>query len=53
MVKTVSKPKGKYYFCEECNFAYSSKDIAAKCEKWCAEHHSCNLEITKHAVDLQ
>ncbi|MBS3113753.1 hypothetical protein J4448_01505 [Candidatus Woesearchaeota archaeon] len=52
MVKTVSKPKRKYYVCEECNFAYIDKKFASKCENWCREHHSCNMEITKHAVNL-
>ena len=52
MVKTVSKPKAKYYICEECNFAYKDKETAAKCENWCREHHSCNMEITKYAVNI-
>ena len=51
MVKTVSKHDREYYLCEECNFAYKDKETATKCEKWCKEHHSCNMEITKYAVD--
>ncbi|MEK6827792.1 MAG: hypothetical protein AABX78_00425 [Nanoarchaeota archaeon] len=50
MVKTVSKSKGKYYVCEECNFAYNDKATAMKCEDWCKKFHSCNVEITKHAI---
>lgn len=52
MVKEIEK-KGKiYYICEECGFAYESKDIAQKCEDWCKENHSCNIEITKSAVQI-
>ena len=40
----------KIYVCEICNFAYEEKDIAEKCQKWCNEYKSCNLEITKHSI---
>ena len=50
MVKKVTKNKKTNYVCAECNFAYKDKKIAAKCENWCRKHHSCNIEITKHAV---
>ncbi|MBI2134693.1 hypothetical protein HYU09_01770 [Candidatus Woesearchaeota archaeon] len=52
MVKENKKNNKKYFACEECNFAYESKDWAQKCENWCREHHSCNVEITKHAVQI-
>lgn len=39
------------YQCEECGFHYKDKEWAEKCEAWCREHHSCNLEIVKHAVE--
>ena len=38
--------------CPECGLSYRDKTRAEKCEKWCKENHSCNLEITKHAVKL-
>ncbi len=46
----VKKIKESRYQCEECKFIYSDKKWAEKCERWCKKHHSCNLEITKHAV---
>jgi len=52
MVKTLIKNKKIYYICEECNFAYLSSKTANECENWCREHHSCSLEITKHAVEI-
>lgn len=52
MVKKSSKNNKTYYICQECNFAYKDKETAAKCEAWCREHHSCNVEITKHAVNI-
>ncbi|NWF94633.1 MAG: hypothetical protein HXY34_00650 [Candidatus Thorarchaeota archaeon] len=44
MVRTV-------YLCEECGLMYSEKKWADACEEWCRVHKSCNIEITKHAVN--
>ncbi len=44
------KEKQDGYICEECNFAYKDKEWAKKCEAWCKKYHSCNIDITKHAV---
>lgn len=46
MVKEI---EGKYE-CEECGFLYEDREWAEKCQKWCEENHSCNLEITVHSV---
>jgi len=53
MVKEIEKQGKKYYICEECGFAYMDKETAQKCEDWCNKHHSCNLEITKSAVQIK
>ncbi len=37
--------------CDICGFHYKEKEWAEKCEAWCKEHHSCNLEITEHAEE--
>ncbi|MBW2985406.1 hypothetical protein KY313_02010 [Candidatus Woesearchaeota archaeon] len=42
--------KGKLYICGECGFKYKDKEIADMCEKWCNEHKSCNIAISKYAV---
>jgi hypothetical protein len=39
------------FMCEECHLLYKNKDLAQKCEDWCREKKSCNLEITRHAVN--
>ena len=39
------------YQCEECGFHYAEKEWAEKCEAWCREHKSCNIEITAHAEE--
>lgn len=39
-----------FYVCEECELKYQDKEWAEKCQLWCSEHHSCNLEITQHAM---
>ena len=53
MVKLVKKGNKAYHTCEECGFSYETRELAQKCEDWCSEHHSCSLEITKHAVNLK
>ncbi len=43
--------KKKVYCCLECGLHYEDEKLAKKCEAWCGEHRSCNLEITSHAVE--
>lgn len=43
--------KANVYICSECGLSYREKDLARKCKDWCKKHDSCNLEITKHAVN--
>ena len=40
----------EFYICEACNFVYNKKELAEKCESWCKERNSCNIEITKNSV---
>ena len=48
----------KLFTCPECGMKYrddstsltTGKEWAEKCETWCREHKSCNLDIIKHAV---
>ncbi|MBT6023019.1 hypothetical protein HOH11_00230 [Candidatus Woesearchaeota archaeon] len=47
MVKKV----GKLNICGACGFKYKTKELASKCEAWCTKNKSCNLEITKHAIN--
>lgn len=41
----------KLFICPECNFSYKEAEWANKCAAWCKEHHSCNVEIIKHAAE--
>ena len=43
----------KLYQCPECGFHYTDREFAEKCESWCREHKSCNIEITAHAEENQ
>ena len=52
MVKELHKGDSTFYICGACGFAYKEKEWAEKCQEWCEEHQSCNLEITEHAVPL-
>ena len=37
--------------CRICKLHFRSKAEADACYEWCSEHDSCNLEITKHAIE--
>jgi len=50
MVKTIQKENKELYQCEECGFRYEEREWAEKCEAWCKEHQSCNIEITAHGT---
>jgi len=50
MVKQIEQEKEIFFQCEECGFRYKTKEWAEKCEAWCKEHNSCNIEFTKHAA---
>ena len=41
--------KTQLYKCPECGLEYKEKEWAKKCESWCREHQSCNLDIIKYA----
>lgn len=51
MVKIIIEDDKKLYQCEACGFHYAEKESAEKCEAWCKEHRSCNLEITAQAQE--
>lgn len=51
MVREVQKDNAVRFQCEECGLLYAEREMAEKCQAWCAEHKSCNLEITKYAIE--
>jgi predicted RNA-binding Zn-ribbon protein involved in translation (DUF1610 family) len=51
MVKISKQSNKKLYQCEECGFHYENEETAKKCEEWCKEHASCNIEITARAEE--
>ncbi len=50
MVKETKKNGKTLYICEECGVAYEEKEWAEKCQQWCEQHQSCNLEIIQHSI---
>lgn len=50
MVRVIQNQTQERYQCEECGFEYHDHQWAEKCEVWCKEHKSCNLQITEHAI---
>lgn len=53
MVKELKNIEGVLFQCEECDLQYHEREWAEKCEAWCREHHTCNLEIIAHAVEIK
>ena len=47
----MTKKVNGLFLCEECDLLYKEEALAQKCEDWCREKKSCNLEITKYAVN--
>ncbi len=39
--------------CPECGLHYKDSETTKQCADWCKAHQSCNLEITKAAVENQ
>jgi len=50
MVKILKQNNKELYQCEICGYLYEEKEWAEKCEAWCKENNSCNLEITAHGI---
>ena len=50
MKKIILKNK-KTYQCEDCKLMYNGRKNAENCEKWCLKHHTCNIKITKYAIN--
>lgn len=51
MVQKIEKKNQTLYRCEECGFHYEDAETARRCEAWCHEKKSCNVEIIKEAVE--
>jgi len=51
MVKEIQKNKTIYFECEDCKLLYKEKAWAMKCQEWCSKNKSCNIGITKHAIN--
>lgn len=47
----MNSQKQKLYKCPECGLEYEDKQWADKCQAWCSQYKSCNLEIIKHAIE--
>lgn len=43
----------KFYKCEICGLIYKNKKIAEKCQDWCEKYKSCNLKISKNALNKE
>ena len=50
MVNTLKYKNKELHQCGECGLKYEDKETAEKCQAWCKEHKSCNLDIIKNSV---
>jgi len=50
MTRIIQKDDKTLYQYEECGLKYADKETSEKCQAWCSEHKSCNLEIIKNAI---
>ncbi|HEX9664458.1 MAG TPA: hypothetical protein VGA49_01400 [Patescibacteria group bacterium] len=50
MVRKITQTGENLYQCEACGLFYKEEELAKRCQAWCAEHKSCNLDIIKQAV---
>ncbi len=48
-MKELNEDNQILYQCEECSLKYEEKEWAEKCENWCKENNSCNLDIIQHS----
>lgn len=51
VVRFIREKNKQAFQCSECNLLYKDKEWAEKCEKWCKENQSCNLDIISHAIE--
>lgn len=43
----------KIYECPACGLHYYDEEIVNKCEAWCTQNKSCNLEFIEHSLESQ
>ncbi len=53
MVKIITQQDKELHQCGECGLQYADKAWAEKCEAWCKEHHTCNVEVIAHAIQTE
>ena len=49
-MKIIDENNKTRYQCEECGFLYEEQSWAEKCEAWCIEHQSFNIEIITRGI---
>lgn len=50
MEKTINQNQQTVHTCGECKMKYHDEATAKKCEDWCKQNKSCNLDIIKFAI---
>ncbi len=50
MAEIIVRDGKALYACTICGLLYTNEQTAGRCEAWCSEHKSCNIEIIKAAV---
>lgn len=45
--------EAEIFECQVCGLHYLDEPTAKKCQAWCNEHQSCNMDIAKLSVEAQ
>ena len=51
MEENIINDNSNLHKCNECGLHYKNKEISQKCEAWCKENKTCNVEITKQSEE--
>ena len=51
MIGEIQENNSVLYRCGSCGSHYLSRGLAEQCDRWCAEHQTCNVEIIQYAIE--
>ncbi len=50
MPEAITRDETTLYACSVCGLLYTEEATASRCQAWCTQHQSCNIEIIKASV---
>jgi len=43
----------EYFLCFRCNLTYESQSLAKRCDTWCRDNDSCNVEVASQSLEAR